>query len=171
MTHENIWAPWRIKYVQGLAGKQKGCFICKDIENPEKDKENLVVWRTDNCIALLNAYPYNNGHVLIAPKRHISEMEETSDDEMLEMMKLIREIKKALSLSINPHGFNVGINFGRCAGAGLPGHMHIHVVPRWNGDTSFMAVCSNTDVISQSLSELWQLLKEKSKEHDLPDLN
>jgi ATP adenylyltransferase len=180
-----LWAPWRIRYVQGLdkepctrsgtgepsaAEKTAGCFICHNIEHPQDDDENLVLWRTDKSIVILNTFPYNNGHLLIAPVRHIPGLEDTSDEEMLEMIKLIRESQKALSQAIKPHGFNVGMNFGRCAGAGLPGHLHIHVVPRWDGDTNFMAICSNTDVISQSLTELLGLMKKISKEQNLPNL-
>jgi len=183
MEHKNLWAPWRIQYVQGLdekplaAGKKKtetggktGCFICHNLKHPQDDDENLVLWRTDKSLVILNRYPYNNGHLLIAPARHVPDLEDASDEEMLDMIKLIRESQKALSLTIKPHGFNVGMNFGRCAGAGLPGHMHIHIVPRWNGDTNFMAVCAETDVISQSLTELLELLKIISKEQNLPSL-
>ena len=173
---ENLWAPWRIGYIQGLdangsSSKDKtGCFICHNLRTPEDDDKNLVLWRTNKSIVLLNRFPYNNGHLLIAPARHIPDLNEASDDENLEMIKLIRESQKALFLAIEPHGFNVGMNFGRCAGAGLPGHLHIHVVPRWSGDTNFMAVCSDTDVISQSLTELLDLLKKISVEHSLPNL-
>jgi ATP adenylyltransferase len=183
MEHKNLWAPWRIQYVQGLgekplaaeknqtaAGGKTGCFICHNLKHPHDDDENLVLWRTDKSIVILNRYPYNNGHLLIAPARHIPDLEDASDEEMLEMIKLIRESQKALSLAIKPHGFNVGMNLGRCAGAGLPGHLHIHVVPRWDGDTNFMAVCSGTDIISQSLTELLELLKKISKEQNLPSL-
>ena len=176
MEHKNLWAPWRIQYVQGLddkplaAGKKKGCFICHDLEHPQDDDENLVLWRTGKSLVILNRYPYNNGHLLIAPVRHIPDLDDASEEEMLDMIKLIRESQKALSHAIKPHGFNVGMNFGRCAGAGLPGHLHIHVVPRWDGDTSFMSVCANTDVISQSLTELLALLKKISKEQNLPNL-
>jgi ATP adenylyltransferase len=183
MENKNLWAPWRIQYVQGLdekplaAGKKKtaaggktGCFICYNLKHPEQDDENLVLWRTDKSIVILNRYPYNNGHLLIAPVRHIPDLEDATDEEMLEMIKLIRELQKALSQAIKPHGFNVGMNFGRCAGAGLPGHLHIHIVPRWDGDTNFMAVCAGTDVISQSLTELLVLLKTISKERNLPSL-
>ncbi len=183
MEHKNLWAPWRIQYVQGLgkeplaAGKNKtaaggktDCFICHNLKHPQDDDENLVLWRTEKSIVILNRYPYNNGHLLIAPARHIPDLENATDEEMLEMIKLIRDSQKALSLAIKPHGFNVGMNFGRCAGAGLPGHLHIHVVPRWDGDTNFMAVCSGTDVISQSLTELLALLKKISKEQNLPNL-
>jgi ATP adenylyltransferase len=119
---------------------------------------------------VLNRFPYNNGHLLIAPIRHIPDIEQASDEELLELTKLVRESKKALSLAIKPHGFNVGMNFGRCAGAGLPEHFHIHIVPRWDGDTNFMSVCTDTNVISQSLTELLGQLKQISKEHNLPAL-
>jgi len=118
----------------------------------------------------MNRFPYNNGHLLIAPARHIADLDDASDEEMTELMKLVREAQRALSMTINPHGFNVGLNFGRCAGAGLPGHMHIHVVPRWDGDTNFMNVCSDTDVVSQSLIDLLAELRAASAEHDLPGL-
>jgi ATP adenylyltransferase len=166
---ENLWAPWRIKYIQSLS-RDNGCFICHNLENPKDDEENLVLWRTKNCMVVLNRFPYNNGHLLIAPKRHIAGFEQANDEEMLEMNKLIRETQKALTIAVSPQGFNVGMNFGRCGGAGLPGHMHIHVVPRWEGDTNFMSICSDTKVISQSLGELHSELRRVSKENKLPVL-
>ncbi len=182
MERNNLWAPWRIKYVQGLDEKphpeknddqttEDGkCFICHILQHPQQDDKNLVLWRTDKSISILNRFPYNNGHLLIAPVRHIPDLDQATDEELLEMTKLTRETQKALSLTIKPHGFNVGMNFGRCAGAGLPGHLHIHVVPRWDGDTNYMSVCSDTKVISQSLTELLELLRQTSKEHNLPNL-
>lgn len=169
MEREILWAPWRINYVQGL-DKKCDCFICHYLNNPQDDDKNLVLWRTEKSIVILNLYPYNNGHILIAPVRHIGELEKADDDELLDIFKLIRASQKALSLAIKPHGFNVGMNFGRCSGAGLPEHFHTHVVPRWDGDTNFMSVCSNTDIISQSLIELLELLKQVSKEYNLPGL-
>ena len=169
MNQQTLWAPWRMKYIQGI-DKSEECFLCRDVKNPQDDDKNFVLWRTKNAIVVLNLYPYNNGHILIAPARHIAELSEATDEEMLEMTKLIRESQKVLSLTIEPNGFNVGVNLGRCAGAGLPGHFHIHVVPRWNGDTNFINTCCDTDVISQSLSELFGALKKTSKEHDLPGL-
>lgn len=169
MERKNLWAPWRINYIQGLSESSE-CFICHNLENPQDDEKNLVLWRSSHCIVILNRFPYNNGHLLIAPKRHIGELDLADDDELLELTKLVRESKKVISLAIKPHGFNVGMNFGRCAGAGLPEHMHIHVVPRWDGDTNFINVCSDTDVISQSLTELFEQLKRMSEEHGLPCL-
>ena len=169
MERKNLWAPWRINYIQGL-DKPGDCFICRNRDNPRDDDKNLVLWRSGNSIVILNRYPYNNGHLLIAPARHIGELDQATDEELLDMTKLIRESQKALSLAIKPHGFNVGMNFGRCAGAGLPEHLHIHVVPRWSGDTNFINVCSDADVISQSLIELLDLLKQVSAEYSLPSL-
>ena len=169
MESKNLWAPWRIGYIQNLS-ESSDCFICEIIANPQDDDKNLVLWRTDRSIVIPNRFPYNNGHLLIAPVRHIPDLDQASDEELLELTKLVRESQKALSLAIKPHGFNVGMNFGRCAGAGLPGHMHIHLVPRWDGDTNFMNVCGDTDVISQSLTELLEQLKQISKKHNLPGL-
>ena len=149
---------------------EKGCFICRNVDNPEDDAKNFVLWRSRHCIVILNRFPYNNGHLLIAPARHIGDLEQAADEELLELTKLIRETQKALTLAIKPHGFNVGMNFGRCAGAGLPEHLHVHIVPRWDGDTNFINVCSDTDVISQSLTELFEQLKQISEEHNLPNL-
>ncbi len=169
LERKNLWAPWRIKYIQGL-NESGDCFICYNQQNPQDDDKNLVLWRTDKSIVILNRFPYNNGHLLIAPARHIPDFDKATDEELLEMLKLVRESQKALSMAIKPHGFNVGMNFGRCAGAGLPEHLHIHIVPRWDGDTNFINVCSDTDVISQSLTELLESLKQISKEYNLPAL-
>ena len=183
MKHKNLWAPWRIKYIQGLSEgppfakeskmrtrESNDCFICHNLKNPQDDDKNLVLWRSGHCIAILNRFPYNNGHLLIAPARHIPDLDDATDEELFELIKLVSESQKTLSLAIKPHGFNVGMNFGRCAGAGLPAHLHIHIVPRWDGDTNFMSVCGDTDVISQSLTELFEQLRQVSKEHNFPNL-
>ncbi|MHC4575591.1 MAG: HIT domain-containing protein [Planctomycetota bacterium] len=129
MDRKNLWAPWRIGYIQQL-NEGGDCFICRHLANPQDDSTNLVLWRSPRCLVMLNRFPYNNGHLLIAPTRHIPDLDQATDDELLELLKLVRESRKALSLAIKPHGFNVGMNFGRCAGAGLPEHLHIHLVPR-----------------------------------------
>ena len=169
MDRNILWAPWRIPYIRGLE-KDEGCFLCHDLAHPEDDAKNLVLWRTARSLVVLNRFPYNNGHLLVAPARHIADLGEASEGEMLELLKLVREAQRALAMAVSPHGFNVGLNFGRCAGAGLPGHMHIHVVPRWEGDTSFMSVCSDTKVVSQSLADLLAELKKASAGHELPCL-
>jgi len=145
--------------------------LCHNLKNPQDDEANLVLWRTERCIVVLNRFPYNNGHLLIAPNRHIAELDEANSEEMLELMELIRQSQQALKLAISPQGFNVGLNFGRCAGAGLPGHLHIHVVPRWEGDVNFMGVCADTNVVSQSLKDIYRQLKEVSEKHNLPAVN
>jgi ATP adenylyltransferase len=169
LEHSKLWAPWRIPYIRGLE-KRDECFLCHNLAHPQDDGDNLVLWRTAGCLVVLNRFPYNNGHLLIAPARHIASLEETDSAEMLELMQLVRESQKVLSLAIHPHGFNVGLNFGRCAGAGLPGHLHVHIVPRWDGDTNFMNVCSDTRVISQSLVDLLEELKAVSAANGLPGL-
>lgn len=167
MERKNLWAPWRVKYIQGNA-ETSDCFLCDYLATPEQDKDNLVLWRTEHALVVFNKFPYNNGHLLIAPHRHIADLNDAGDEEMLCMMQLVRDCQKVLTAAIGPHGFNVGMNFGRCAGAGLPGHMHIHVVPRWNGDTNYMHVCSDTDVISQGLIDLYDILAETSQSENLP---
>lgn len=167
MERKNLWAPWRIKYIQGLA-QPSGCFLCDYLSKPRQDRENLVLWRAKHGFVVFNRFPYNNGHLLVSPNRHIADFSDASDDELLCMMRLTRDCQKVLTLAVAPHGFNVGMNFGRCAGAGLPDHVHIHVVPRWNGDTNYMHVCSDTDVISQGLFELYDKLAEISQREHLP---
>lgn len=167
MERKNLWAPWRIKYIQGLSDKNH-CFLCDDVASPEEDAKNFVLWRTPEAIVVFNRFPYNNGHLLIAPIRHIAHLEEATELEMTALIKLIRDCQKVLSLAIRPHGFNIGMNFGRCAGAGLPEHFHIHVVPRWDGDTNFMHVCGDIDVISQGMTELYTQLAELSQKNNLP---
>lgn len=169
MKRFNLWAPWRIDYIKGLAQKHE-CFICANLKDSQADTENFVLWRTAASAVMFNRYPYNNGHLLLATVRHIAGLDELNDKELLEITKLIVASQKVLTLAIKPHGFNVGMNFGRCAGAGLPGHLHIHIVPRWDGDTNFMETCSNTDVIGQGMIELYQQLKDASEKNNLPGI-
>jgi ATP adenylyltransferase len=167
LKRNNLWAPWRIGYIQGL-GEKHDCFICHNIKYPQQDEDNFVLWRTKDCLVMLNKFPYNNGHLLLAPQKHLAGLEELSDSELLELAKLIAASQRVLTLAVKPHGFNIGMNFGRCAGAGLPGHLHIHIVPRWDGDTNFMDICAGTDVISQGMKDLYKQLKAASAENNLP---
>ncbi len=172
MERRNLWAPWRIKYIQGLEDSEKhDCFLCYDLANPDKDTELLVLWRTQLSMVIFNKFPYNNGHLLVAPKRHIPDLAAASDLELTDLMMLVRDAQVALKDVLNCHGFNVGINIGRCAGAGVPDHVHIHIVPRWDGDTNYMSVCSDTDVISQSMQELYAELKSYAEQNSLPRVN
>ena len=155
---KNLWAPWRMKYINGL-NNPHDCFFCRYIKTPVADADNLVLWRSELVLACLNRFPYTNGHLLIAPNAHKSELAELSEAEMLELMQMLTKGQRALGRALNPQGFNVGINLGRCAGAGLPGHLHFHIVPRWEGDTNFMAITGETRVIPQDLGESYKAIK------------
>lgn len=173
MKNKNIWAPWRIEYLNSLDKNNSDtnddkCFLCQYRENPDKDKENLVLIRAQYNIVVMNRYPYTGGHLLIAPHAHVPDMDSLQEQAILEMMLLARDTQKIITETIHPHGFNIGINIGRCSGAGLPDHVHLHVVPRWDGDTNFMSVTSNARVISQSLDDLYDQLRKTSKVLNLP---
>ncbi len=160
-----LWAIWRSKYIQSFKDEKTDpnnnpCFLCEAINAKGREKEVLVFERREKAVALLNKYPYNGGHSLIAPVRHIGDFTALSDEESFELIKLTQDVIKAIRTYSSPHGFNVGINLGRTAGAGLPGHLHVHVVPRWDGDTSFISTISETKVISQSLEETYDAMVE-----------
>lgn len=155
---KQLWAPWRLSYiVTAKDEKDEGCFLCR-YRDSESDADNFVVARGEKTVVVLNRYPYNNGHLLVAPAAHKGGMDELDDAELLEGMQQVQRLTKALSELISPDGFNVGLNLGRAAGAGLPGHLHWHIVPRWNGDTNFMSVIDDVSVIPQSLRELYDML-------------
>ena len=155
---DKLWAPWREKYITALDGQSKGCVFCK-ILRQKKDRENYIFIRGKHCFAVLNLYPYNNGHSLIVPYKHVGESEKLSREEKIELWELIEATKKLLNSILRPQGYNVGMNLGRVAGAGFPGHLHIHIVPRWVGDMNFMPVVASTKVVSQSLAVLHGRLK------------
>jgi ATP adenylyltransferase len=146
------------KKVELRPGGDPYCFICRAVAD-DADRENLVVARSGQVIAILNRYPYNNGHLLIATALHKAAFDELSDEEHLECSRTIGRMIDRVQRLMHPDGFNVGLNLGRTAGAGLPGHLHWHIVPRWNGDTNFMPVLANVKVIPQSLDALWELLR------------
>jgi ATP adenylyltransferase len=156
---KNLWAPWRLAYVAGPEPPSAGnrCFICRGLEMQD-DRRNLLVLRTPMCVVFLNRFPYNNGHLLVAPRVHKGELEELGLDEMSESMQVLQRMVRVLSQLLHPDGYNIGLNLGCAAGAGLPGHLHWHVVPRWQGDTNFMPIVSDTKVIPQSLDSLYDLL-------------
>jgi ATP adenylyltransferase len=156
---DQLWAPWRLAYVAAAkppAGSDP-CFICRGLAEAD-DRTNLIVERGPECVVVLNRFPYNNGHLLIAPNAHKGGLDELSVDELLATQTTLRRMVAALEALMHPQGYNVGLNLGRAAGAGLPGHLHWHVVPRWNGDTNFMPVVGETRVIVQSLDALWEML-------------
>jgi len=158
---DRLWAPWRQTYISTAVKKSGGeCFICSGLAK-RNDRENHIVHRGDRSVVLLNRYPYNNGHLLVAPLAHKGQLDELTPEELLDLQEVVRRCVRVLSEQMKPEGFNVGLNLGRVAGAGLPGHLHWHVVPRWNGDTNFMPVLGDTKVISQSLDALFDLLVGK----------
>ncbi len=154
---KNIWAPWRMEYITN-PDKDKDCIFCKKAKSSD-DEANYVLSRGKHFFVLLNIYPYNNGHLMIAPYRHLSDITDLDDSELSEVFKLIKDFKRRLRNKLNPEGFNVGLNIGAAAGAGIKDHIHFHLVPRWIGDTSFMSILSDTKILSQSLKDLYQLLK------------
>ena len=159
---DTLWAPWRMEYIRGEM-QGDGCFLCRAAES-EDDASVYVVRRSTVCLCLLNRYPYNNGHLLIAPYRHVGELEELSAEERADIMALLLQAKGTLDAVCAPHGFNIGLNLGQAAGAGLAAHLHLHVVPRWSGDTNCMTTLSATRVIPQALAEMRRELSEKWKE-------
>lgn len=172
MSQNQLWAPWRLAYVQNSDPEEtkeeqpakSGCFICgyRD-DDTSSDPKNLVAFRGETCLVVLNRFPYNNGHLLIAPKEHKADLRNLTDAELLESNHLLQKMLSALENSVNPDGFNLGLNLGRVAGAGLPGHLHWHIVPRWNGDTNFMPVLGDAKVIPQSLDALFEILTNELK--------
>ena len=150
-----LWAPWRAKFI--LHVKKDECIFCT--KPKEKDEEAYILYRGKHNFIILNIFPYNSGHLMIAPYAHKSSPEYLTEEEYKEMFELLQWSIENLKLALKPDGFNVGFNIGRVGGAGYEGHMHLHVVPRWNGDTNFMPVISDTRVISVGIDETYRLLK------------
>lgn len=181
MSFERLWAPWRLEYVTGgesewaplpvpvkwLPGSDHECFVCRAAALYEPsapvDRLMMVAERGPNTLVILNRFPYNNGHLLISPRRHVGEISEVTRDEHLECMESLGKLTKVYRELLNAEGFNIGLNLGRIAGAGLPGHLHWHLVPRWAGDNNFMPALAGTRVIPQSLDTLWEMLVEALK--------
>ncbi|MEM7625384.1 MAG: HIT domain-containing protein [Planctomycetota bacterium] len=168
MSKQNLWAPWRIGYLQELGGAsppgQAGdCFLCAASQaglSAEQAAERLVLHRTDHAALLLNRYPYSNGHLLVSPHAHVPELSDLDATARAGLMELCELSARLLKAAVNPQGVNVGANLGRAAGAGVPGHLHFHVVPRWAGDCNFMDVVAGTRVIPQALDESYRALKD-----------
>ncbi len=155
---ERIWAPWRIRYIE--RGKVEGCFLC-DKPKENKDAQNYILHRGQKNFVILNSYPYNPGHLMVAPYRHVDSLEELTDEELREHYEMVRHSLEVLRKVFKPGGFNIGMNLGRVAGAGIDDHIHTHVVPRWAGDTNFMPVIDDVRVIPQALAECYEKLKGK----------
>ncbi|MBU1101063.1 MAG: HIT domain-containing protein [Bacteroidetes bacterium] len=150
---EKLWSPWRSQYIEAFKSDDSdaGCIFCKAVDDNIEDDNSLVVYKGEYSFIVLNLYPYNSGHLMIVPNRHISDLTLLTGDELAEMMRFVQLVLKALALSMKPHGFNYGANLGKAAGAGIDDHIHFHVVPRWTGDTNFMPMLGEVRVISQDL--------------------
>ncbi len=158
MATDRIWAPWRLAYVKDASKDvEQGCIFCaKPAE--DDDRENLIVHRGERCFVILNLYPYTNGHLMVAPFEHVAGLEDLPAETTAEMMALAQRAITVLKGTYEPHGFNVGFNQGRVAGAGVEHHIHMHVVPRWGGDTNFMPVLADTRVMPQTLEQTYEAL-------------
>jgi ATP adenylyltransferase len=159
---EQLWAPWRLSYV-ATAKKPAAngpCFICQGLAETD-DRNNLIAFRTAQSVVVLNRFPYNNGHLLIAPRAHKGRLQDLGPEEVLDTMATMTRMVDLLGRLIRPEGYNIGLNLGEAAGAGLPGHLHWHLVPRWSGDTNFMPVLADVRVIAQSLESLYDLLTDR----------
>lgn len=170
---EQLWAPWRLGYVSGqeskpaaatsalslLPGADPECFICRAVADSQ-DRKNLVVERTALSVVILNRFPYNNGHLLVAPLGHQGRLDELTSNEQLDIQQAVGKYVSLIERLMNAEGFNVGLNLGRVGGAGVPGHLHWHIVPRWQGDTNFMPAVAGIKVIPQSLDALWEMFEE-----------
>ena len=154
-----IFAPWRLEYI--LSDKRpEDCIFC-DMIDSANDEEKLVVHRSERSIVALNRYPYNNGHLMVAPIRHVGNLGELNEDEILDVFRTLRLCEMVLTRSMGPEGFNMGINVGRCAGAGVLGHIHVHIVPRFGGDSNFMTTVSQVRVVPELLSETFTRLRSE----------
>ena len=174
MSHEQLWAPWRLGYIVGgapqeatpepdlhwLTGADRDCFLCRSAVDPERSR-TLTPWHGLHTMVVLNRYPYANGHLLVAPRHHKARLDELTLEEHLHCMQAITRLTGVLERLMNCEGFNIGLNLGKVAGAGVPGHLHWHVVPRWSGDTNFMPVLASTSVIPQSLEALFEMLQDE----------
>jgi len=172
-SNDILWAPWRLEFVQEDhttkeireeenrvkvgPGCDPNCFICQAVAD-SRDRTRHVFSRSETSIGILNRYPYNNGHLLLAPQRHVARLGDLVEEEILDLMRQMTRWTERLEQEMQPHGFNIGLNLGHAAGAGLPGHLHWHIVPRWVGDTNFMTTIAGAKVIPQSLDTLWEVL-------------
>lgn len=155
---ERLWAPWRTEYIK-LCGAEKGrCLFCT-LRRLRDERKGLILYRNARALVVMNRYPYNSGHLMVAPVRHIANFEDLQEDEAREVLRLVQAGLRLLRAELKPHGFNLGANLGRVAGAGVAGHLHLHIVPRWPGDTNFMPVLSDTKVVSEALLATYDRLR------------
>lgn len=154
-----LWAPWRMKYIEGIdSGDTGGCIFC-DKPAADDDRANFILHRSERCFIIMNIFPYSNGHIMAVPYLHTADIGELDADTRLDLMNCVQLAIDAMTRTMRPDGFNIGMNLGRTAGAGIDEHIHMHVVPRWNGDTNFMPVIGCCKVISESLEDTWEKLR------------
>lgn len=165
---EHLWTPWRMEYILSDKSNTTGCVFCKMIADPpDRDRDNYLLYRGERACIILNLYPYNNGHMMVIPYMHISQLDELPPDVQTEMMRLTSLGIRLLRQTMNPQGFNLGANIGKTAGSGIDSHVHMHIVPRWAGDTNFMPVIAHTRVIPESLEQVYDRLKSALDKEDL----
>ena len=155
MEHNILYTPWRMKYI--LSNKETGCIFCFDAIDDEK---HLVVYRSKHCFVIINLYPYNNGHLMVVPNRHISRLNDLDTREIHDIFTTTQLTEKVLQTAYSPEGFNIGMNLGKVAGAGVADHLHVHIVPRWGGDTNFMTTCSSSRIIPEDPEDTYKKLKD-----------
>lgn len=159
MALERLWAGWRGEYLDAAPPADDQCVFCRILSSAEPQETTHVVWRGSSAVALLNAYPYTAGHLLVLPVRHVADLDDLSGEEGAEVWSALISATAAVKAAYRPEGLNVGANLGRAAGAGLPGHLHLHCLPRWNGDTNFMTSLAETRVLPESLDVTWRRLR------------
>jgi ATP adenylyltransferase len=158
---QRLWTPWRMEYIKSAGPENEvECIFC-ELPARDDDEKNLILARAEKAFVILNRYPYNPGHLMVAPFRHVGELEEAKEEELADLDRLLQRSIGALKEEYEPQGFNIGMNLGRVAGAGIPDHVHWHVVPRWNGDTNFMPVIGQTKVLPELLAETWKRLADR----------
>jgi ATP adenylyltransferase len=167
---KQLWTPWRMKYILGMKKnsdlKKQGCIFCEKLKE-NKDEDNFILYRGKTAFIILNIFPYNNGHLMVAPYKHLGELERLKDEELGELMSLVKKSTGLLKKALNPQGFNIGLNIGRVAGAGIEDHIHIHIVPRWEGDTNFLPLIGETKVIPELLKDTYKKLLGALKNESL----
>lgn len=158
MSLKQLWAPWRMEFLTGPKPKDVGCVFCT-LPREEEDRKNLILYRAERIFVILNKYPYNNGHLMVVPHRHVSDFTSLTDEELLEMNRYAQHAVSALTETYRPDGYNLGMNLGQAAGAGIKDHLHLHVVPRWGGDTNFLPVIGETKAMPQHLLSSFDAMK------------
>ncbi len=157
---ERLWAPWRFEYIEKPSSQSSSGCIFVDLPASNDDRSNLLLFRGKHAFVMLNAFPYTSGHLMVAPYRHTADMNQLGDDELLEINQLVAKCVRWITQVYKPDGFNIGVNLGSAAGAGIPTHIHWHIVPRWSGDTNFMTTVGDVRVLPQSLESSYDRLKE-----------